>query len=526
VTSTQVLIAGAGPVGLTLALDLGTRGIPCTIVERNESSRTLPKMERCNARTMEIYRRLGVVDRIRAAGLDNDAPMDVYLTESLHGPVLVHLPYPSVNAAKAEIRAHNDGRPLEPYQLISQYTLEPLLRSIVETLPSVTVRFGCELLDFAQDAGGVTARVRASSGEQEIRASYLVGCDGGSSTVRKALGIPLEGEGRIRRLRQALFFCPELYDQIPIGTGRHYHIVDPPLYPFIILQDSKKHWTLHAAAESDEAMAEVFRKALGMPLEFEMLSVNEWTQNLLCARSYADRRVFIAGDAAHLVIPTGGLGMNTGVGDAIDLGWKLAATLAGWGGPELLASYEKERRPIGLRNVRASGEAAKGRFEGWRQASSREEMARRFDVEQRKVTEILGIEAGYRYVDSPVIWPEPGQGPDPDNTAYVPTTWPGARLPHLWLEDGSALHDRIGEGYTLLRLGGTSAAAAPFEEAFRSTGAPFAVLDVPDAAARELYGHDLVLVRPDLHVVWRGDRPPDSCTGLAALATGRRLAPV
>jgi hypothetical protein len=179
-----------------------------------------------------------------------------------------------------------------------------------------------------------------------------------------------------------------------------------------------------------------------------------------------------------------------------------------------------------LRNVRASGEAAKGRFEGWRQATDRAEMARRFDVEQRKVTEILGIEAGYRYVDSPVIWPEPGEGPDPDNAAYVPTTWPGARLPHLWLEDGGALHDRIGAGYTLLRVGGTSAPAAPFEQAFRSTGAPFAALDIPDAAARELFGHDLVLVRPDLHVVWRGNQPPDSCAELATLATGWRLAPV
>lgn len=524
--TTQVLIAGAGPVGLTLALDLGKRGVEVMVIERNETSRQLPKMERCNARTMEIYRRLGIVDRVRAAGLDNDAPMDVYLTESLHGPVLVHLPYPSVNAAKAEIKAHNDGRPLEPYQLISQYTLEPLLRAIVEELPNVTVRFSTELLGFEQDRDGVTARVRSGGAEEQIRATYLAGCDGGTSTVRKALGIPLEGEGRIRRLRQALFFCPDLYERIPIGTGRHYHIAEAPLFPFIILQDSKKHWTLHAAAESDAAMAEIFRRALDMPLGFEMLSVNEWTQNLLCARSYADRRVFIAGDAAHLVIPTGGLGMNTGVGDAIDLGWKLAATLAGWGGPELLASYEKERRPIGLRNVRASGEAAKGRFEGWRQATTREEMARRFDVEQRKVTEILGIEAGYRYVDSPLIWPEPGEGPDPESQAYVPTTWPGARLPHVWLEDGSALHDRIGPGYTLLRLGQGAPPAAPFAEAFRSTGAPFATLEVPDARARELYGYDLVLVRPDLHVVWRGNRPPESCGELAALATGRRLAPV
>jgi 2-polyprenyl-6-methoxyphenol hydroxylase-like FAD-dependent oxidoreductase len=521
---TQVLIAGAGPVGLTLAIDLGKRGIRCTVVERNETSRQLPKMERCNARTMEIYRRLGIVDRVRAAGLDNDAPMDVFLTESLHGPVIVHLPYPSVNAAKAQIAARNDGYVLEPYQLISQYTLEPLLRSIADTLPSVTVRFACELVGFEQDADGVTARLAPQDGPVEtIRASYLAGCDGGVSTVRKQLGIALQGEGRIRKLRQALFYCPGLYDHIPIGNGRHYHINEAPLFPFIIIQDSKKHWTLHAAAESDEEMAVIFRESLGMPLDFQMLSVNEWTQNLLCAERYSEGRVFIAGDAAHLVIPTGGLGMNTGVGDAIDLGWKLAATLEGWGGPGLLDSYEKERRPIGLRNVKASGEAARGRFEGWRKATTREEMARRFDVEQRKVTEILGIEAGYRYVESPILCNEPG-GPDPDAQSYVPTTWPGARLPHVWLADRTALHDKLGPGYTLLRVGPAAHDTAALEGAFAATGAPFDVLDVPDAAARELYEYDLLLVRPDLHVVWRGNRAPGDPDAIAATATGQRAA--
>jgi 2-polyprenyl-6-methoxyphenol hydroxylase-like FAD-dependent oxidoreductase len=523
-TQTQVLIAGAGPVGLTLALDLGRRGIRCMVVERNDTSRQLPKMERCNARTMEIYRRLGIVDRVRAAGLDNDAPMDVYLTESLHGPVIVHLPYPSVNAAKAAIGARNDGYVLEPYQLISQYTLEPLLRSIVETLPSVTVRFSCELVEFEQDADGVTARLQTKDAAPEtIRASYLAGCDGGVSTVRKQLGIPLQGEGRIRRLRQALFYCPELYDKIPIGTGRHYHIAEAPLFPLIIIQDSKKHWTMHAAAESDEQMTAVFRESLAMPLEFQTLSVNEWTQNLLCAEHYGEGRVFIAGDAAHLVIPTGGLGMNTGVGDATDLAWKLAATLQGWGGPELLASYERERRPIGLRNVKASGEAARGRFEGWRVAPSRDEMARRFDFEQRKVTEILGIEAGYRYVDSPILCLEPG-GPDPDSQSYVPTTWPGARLPHVWLDDGTALHDKLGLGYTLLRVGTSDHEVSALARAFSAAGAPFEIVDVLDRQAREMYGYDLLLVRPDLHVVWRANRPPDDPEALAAIATGHRAA--
>jgi hypothetical protein len=254
-------------------------------------------------------------------------------------------------------------------------------------------------------------------------------------------------------------------------------------------------------------------------LPFEMLSVNEWTQHLLCADRYADGRVFIAGDAAHLLIPTGGLGMNTGVGDATDLAWKLAATLAGWGGPHLLRSYEAERRPISLRNIEASGAAMAGR-ESWRAATTLAEMAQRFDVEQRKVTEILGIEAGYQYVDSPIVAAEAGERPDPNNRAYVPTTWPGARLPHVWLDDGSALHDRIGSGYTLLRLGGTQADTSALVSAVHVTGAPLDVLDVADAPVRELYGRDLVLVRPDLHVAWRGDEAPSDPVGLAARVTG------
>ncbi|GAC1318355.1 MAG: FAD-dependent oxidoreductase [Chloroflexota bacterium] len=534
---TQVVIVGAGPVGLTLALDLGKRGVTCILVERNETSIQLPKMERCNGRTMEIYRRLGVAEAIRDAGLRRDAPMDVFLTTSLGSPPLAHLAYPSVAEAQADIAARNDGtRLLEPYQLISQYTLEPVLRRCVDELASVAVRFTCELLAYAQDTAGVTSTVRTSDGRTHtIRSDFLVGCDGGSSTVRKQAGIPLRGKGNIRKLRQALFYSPELYGRLTIGRGRHYHIAEGPLFPFIILQDSTQHWTLHVAADSDEEMARIFARSMNMDVDFTTLSVNEWTQHLLCADRYRDGRVFIAGDAAHLVIPTGGLGMNTGVGDATDLAWKLSATLQGWAGSGLLDSYEAERRPIGLRSIRISGAAMSGR-DTWRAAwnpnvsdvtpegeATRAEMARRFDVEQRKVTEILGIEAGYQYVDSPIIWPEDGERPDPDNVRYVPTSWPGARLPHVWLSNGDALHDRLGAGYTLLKLGRTEADTRGFEAAMRETGAPFGVLGVASEAARQVYGVDLVLVRPDLHVAWRGSIPPDDPVAVAARVTGRTV---
>jgi 2-polyprenyl-6-methoxyphenol hydroxylase-like FAD-dependent oxidoreductase len=539
-TETQVLIVGAGPVGLTLALDLGRRGIRCVLIERNEGAIQLPKMERCNGRTMEIYRRLGVSEAIREAGLPRDAPMDVFLALSLVEPPIAHLPYPSVTAAEADIAAHNDGsRLLEPYQLISQYTLEPLLRSLVEALPTVTVRFGCELESFTQTATGVQAQVTQPSGPTSpIQADYLVGCDGGSSSVRKQLGIALQGQGGIRTLRQALFFCPQLYDRMPIGKGRHYHIAEAPLFPFLILQDSTRHWTLHAGADNDGDMAHLFARSIRMPLDFEMLSVNQWTQHLLCAERYRSDRVFIAGDAAHLLIPTGGLGMNTGVGDADNLGWKLAATLDGWGGPDLLGSYEAERRPIALRNIEVSGAAMSGRL-SWRAAyrpavreqtpsgdAARAEMARLFDREQRKVTEILGIEAGYQYVDSPLVWPEAGERPDPNSLQYVPTSWPGARLPHVWLSDGIALHDRLGRGFTLLRLGATRADTSAFEQGVRAAGAPLDVVELADERPRALYGYDLLLIRPDLHVAWRGNRLPEDPAALARLVTGRTHAEV
>ena len=530
---TQVLIVGAGPTGLTLAIDLGLRGVPCTLIEQKEAPQFLPKMERCNARTMEIYRRMGIAERVRAAGLPAHCPMDIFVVFSLVEPPLVHHVHPSVAQARARIAQSEDAsEPLEPYQLISQYTLEPLLKSIAETLPSVTVRFGCELVDFTQDAASVSAQVMSDGVASTIRAAYMVGCDGGNSLVRRRLDIALNGEANIQELRQALYYCEDLYQRIPIGKGRHYHVVDAA-GSFLIVQDSTRHFTLHAVVEHDADMATQFERVVAMPVDYDMLYVGRWRMNLLLADRYGEGRIFLAGDAAHLVIPTGGLGMNTGVGDAIDLSWKLAATLQGWGGPGLLASYELERRQVGERNVAASGFAARGR-RNWRKlyrpdlrepsaAEARAELARVADFEQRKVSDMIGAELGYRYVDSPIIASEPGEGPAHEFMQYVPTTWPGARLPHVWLGDGSAVQDRIGygRGYALLRLGGTPADSRALEQAFAALGAPLEVLELGDARPRDIYGCDLLLLRPDLHVVWRGNAPPREPRELAARATGR-----
>jgi 2-polyprenyl-6-methoxyphenol hydroxylase-like FAD-dependent oxidoreductase len=530
---TQVIIVGAGPVGLTLAIDLGQRGVRCKLLEQKEAPQFLPKMERCNARTMEIYRRLGIAKKIRDAGFPRDCPMDVFIVTSLVEPPLLHLPYPSVAQAQAEIAVRNDGMlPLEPYQLISQYTLEPLLKSVAETIPHVDVRYGCEFISCEQDGSSVHARLKNRDGStSELRGHYLVGCDGGTSTVRRQLGIQLQGEANLLQLRQALYRCDDLFERIPIGKGRHYHVADAHS-TFLIVQDSTRHFTLHSVVDNDAEMAMMFEQTVAMPVKYEMLSVGQWKQNLLLADKYGLGRIFLAGDAVHLVIPTGGLGMNSGVGDAIDLSWKLAATLQGWGGTGLLASYEIERRQIGARNVEASRYASRGR-RAWRAAyqpnirdqtpegaETRANLTRIAEVEQRKSNEMIGAELGYRYVNSPIIWPESGDGPEHNFMKYVPTTWPGARLPHVWLNDHTALHDDIGDGYTLLRLGATSVDATPLERAFASYAAPFTVLDINEERSRDIYSHDLLLLRPDLHVVWRGHRLPNDPVKLAALATG------
>jgi 2-polyprenyl-6-methoxyphenol hydroxylase-like FAD-dependent oxidoreductase len=534
---TQVLIVGAGPVGLSLALDLGQRGISAILVEKRSGPAFLPKMERVNARTMEIYRRMGIAAKVRAAGLSRDVPMDVYVVLDLTRPPLLRLPYPSVAAAEAAIRATTDASaPLEPYQLISQYTLEPLLKAEVESLPSVRLHWSSEYLAHDQDAGGVTTTVRTADGTSAtIRSAYLIGCDGGSSAVRQALGIKLRGEANLRGFRQGLYYCEGLFDKIPIGNGpghgRHYHVADEE-GTFLIMQDSTKHWTVHASVDTDAEMERQFEKAVGIPIDYKMLSCNPWRQNLLLAERYQDRRVFLAGDAVHLVIPTGGLGMNSGVGDAVDLAWKLEATLKGYGGPNLLASYEVERRQIGDRNVGASRYASVGRRK-WRSMwrpnirddtpegrQTREIVTTIANVEQRKSNEMIGAELGYRYVSSPIICDIPG-GPEHLFRTYQPTTWPGARLPHVWLDDGRAVQDRIPtSGYTLLRLGASNQDGATLMRALRSFGAPVTELDIPDQVAREIYGFDLILLRPDMHVVWRGNATPDDAAEVARIATG------
>jgi 2-polyprenyl-6-methoxyphenol hydroxylase-like FAD-dependent oxidoreductase len=532
----SVIVVGAGPVGLALAINLGRAGIKTILLERNPEPQFLPKMERCNARSMEMFRRIGLSKKIRDAGLRADCPMDVFVVEDLTKPALLEEKHPSIQTFEGKIKECKDlSMPLEPYQLISQYTLEPLLKAEAEALQSVEVLFGHEFMEFSQSDDGVSVRFEDSDGQSKtLTASYLVGCDGGSSPIRKQLGIKLRGEGGILELQQALFYCEELFERLPHGSGpgqgRHYHRADAE-HTFLIMQDSTKHWSLHATVPDVEAMKRKFEEIVGFPVNYELLSCAPWRQNLLLADRYREGRVFLAGDSVHLVIPTGGLGMNTGVGDAFDLAWKLIGTLKGWGGPELLDSYEIERRQVGDRNVGASRYANVGR-QKWRSIATDEifsgteageSMKRKLiqvaDSEQRKGNRMIGAELGYRYVDSPCIDNIPG-GPEHRIGEYNPNVWPGSRLPHCWLDDGSALQDQLPETYVLLSLGNKSLDTSKLRQSYEKIGAPVAEVRIESNRLRDLYGFDLLVLRPDMHVAWRGNDAAPNPQEIASISTG------
>jgi len=533
--ATEAFVVGGGPVGLTLAIDLGRRGVRCVLVERLATPLYVPKMELCNPRTMEIFRRLGVADEVRRRGYDGDAPMDVIIAPSLQREPILRLPYPSANQVAAQIAGVNDGSTArEPYCRISQYTLEPLLREVAQRTPGVTAHFGATFLEFGESAAGLLARYEDAEGRtHETACAWLVGCDGAGSAVRRQLdisaGIALEAPN----VRHLFFQSDELRHAHRLGVARHYNIANSA-GAALISQDRANQFGLHAAATRVAGLGpeQIIADAVGKPVAARLHHVGEWTPRLAVADRYGAGRVLLVGDAAHQFIPTGGFGLNTGIVDATNLAWKLAAVLRGWGGVALIDSYRSEQRALGLRNMAASREAAGGAGM-WRalwtpeimQATAagdaaREGMRVAADVGQRKSHEMNGVELGYSHLGSPAIAAESGEPPDPDARRYAPTTWPGAHLPHVWLDDGAALYDRLDHGFTLIDSGPAPSEMATVADAFATLGAPLGQLWV-GPGARAVMQRRFVLVRPDLHVVWRGDEATENPDWLAAMACGR-----
>jgi 2-polyprenyl-6-methoxyphenol hydroxylase-like FAD-dependent oxidoreductase len=500
----QVLIAGGGPVGMTLALVLAQYGVRSILVERNETTTRHPKMDITNARSMELFARLGLAAKLRAVAVAESQRFDVSWITTLTGEELHRFVYPSVAEWRALILERNDGSmPSEPPMRVSQVIIEPVLKGAIDAHPLIDVRFGTAFESFEQK--GESATVALSSGDT-IRVDYLIGCDGGASRVREQLGIGLSGQAKVAQRFITHFHSTDTHLLQRWGPAWHYQSDKGTL----VAQNDRDTWTLLSRFPDGLAFDEVNPSALieafvGAPIAHEIIVCNGWWPNLLVADSYGMGRVLLAGDAVHQVIPTGGYGMNTGVGDAFDLGWKLAAVLNGFGGAKLLASYEQERRPVALANCAGSARHNGMRIANgalYRSGLATHELARRIAAHGNRENESFGLEMGYSYHNSPVVLPCATHTPSADPVAYVPSTMPGGRLPSAHLTDGSNVHDHLGPWFTLLCVGACDASG--FGEAAEALGVPLKIVSVNVFGHEALYQGPALLIRPDQHIAWRG----------------------
>lgn len=508
---------------MTLALELARQGVASRLFERAYSTTRHPKMDITNGRSLELFRRLGLAEKLRAAGVPESHPLDVAWVTSMAGHELHRFRYEPPREARARYRRVNDGaQPLEPYMRVSQIVVEPILQAAALAEPLIDARWGMAVEDVAQDDDGaeLTVRDRKTDRTETVRGRWIAACDGGASTVRTALGIGLSGDRAVANRFMIHFRSPARGLLQRFGIAWHYQSPKGTL----IAQNDADIWTLHARFPEARDPATVDPKAelfaaLGREIDVDILVANPWTPHLLVADRYRAGRVFLAGDAAHQYIPTGGYGMNTGIGDAVALGWMLGAVERGWAVPRLLEAYEAERRPVGVTNRGWSGRHTAVRLEiakayaNWPDAdadpAARGRLADAIAAAGNLENEALGVEFAYRYDASPLVAPvlarETAAAP-PDDPAVIPAAaWPGMRAPSFHLPDGRDLFDLFDPaGLTLLRF---DARVDPGP--FPTASAPVRVVDVDFSPARDVYGADLALVRPDGHLAWRGDAADD-----------------
>ena len=516
----QALVVGAGPVGLSAAIELGTRGHEVVVLEQRSRAGSQPRAKTTNVRTMQHMRRWGVAEDLRAAApLPRDYPTDVLFSTTLFGRRLALIE----NAFEGAKR--RDERFPEPAQWVPQYTVEAVLRERLSRLPNVRFQLDALFEDAVETEDGVVATARDLKSDRPfgVRAKYLIGADGARSGVRKLIGAKMEGEHALGHHYNLILRIPELEQTPPSPRAIMYWLVNPQSPAVMSPLDRNGVWAFGTSLApgvreiDDEELRKRVHAAVGRPVEFEILERDIWAAHRLIADRYRRGRMFLAGDACHLHPPFGGYGMNLGVADGVDLGWKLSAVLQGWGGEGLLASYEQERRPVHQRTIAEaihnfrtlSADLLKENLEDDSAAGERARAAVGEEIIAKKSREFqtLGVVLGSRYEDSPIVISDGSAPPEEHHARYQPSAHPGCLAPHAWLADGRTLYDRLSQGFTLLWLDNSGERLAGEISAAASTnGVPLVVLDLRSERLATLYEAPLALIRPDQYVAWRGSR--------------------
>jgi 2-polyprenyl-6-methoxyphenol hydroxylase-like FAD-dependent oxidoreductase len=526
-----VVIIGGGPCGLMLAIELGRRSIPVILLEEKATPARFPAANATQARTMEHYRRLGFAEKVRLQGLPSDYPTDIAYFTRYTKHELARFSLPSARAAREMIRSLTGSwSAAELPHRVSQIFVEDVLRAEASACPSVSIRQGWRMANIRDNGISIEIDAKYDGGRVTLRASYAVGADGGASPTRKAISYSYVGEsGVVRdfmggRMFAIHFRSLDLYRVMPHARAWMYWTVNRDRRAFMASVDGRDQFTFHTQLKpgqserdiSDAQAKIMFQEAFAAPLDIEIIARSAWNAGYtLVAEKFQRGRIFLGGDAVHLFTPTGGLGYNTAVDDAVNLGWKLAAVINGWGGPNLLDTYQTERQAIAKRNTTyARGFAdSLGLFvpppeledETPAGEAARKRTGDHFNHHARFEFNIPGITFGGRYDGSPIVVSD-GVAPPPDTAnTYQPTGCPGGRAPHLWLGENRSLYDALGFEFTLLQLGAKDADLTPFQAAAASIKMPLSVMVIESEEGRDLYGADLALIRPDQIVAWRGN---------------------